>query len=204
MPFKNLKKEDWIAAGIRGLSTGLTMWAATGLGGDDDTTQYEPAPPTEGTQSKFQPLGDMEFLPDGAAPIFDANPGWLPESVDFGSDVMSNILSGPNMRSMVNTPQNLERLALDSSFLSNFDLNSVIPDWSSVFEGPMGDTLNNFAEKGVDMNGMVPGMFLKPGNPGVGLMQKIIPAAQQGVVDNLVKNEAIPPNAYQVGDWVGD
>ena len=68
----------------------------------------------------------------------------------------------------------------------------------------MGGVLNTFAESGVDMNGMVPGMFLKPDNPGTGLIQKILPFAQQGVVNNLIQNEAIPPNAYEVGDWVGD
>ncbi|MGA0407646.1 MAG: hypothetical protein ACO3PR_06105, partial [Limisphaerales bacterium] len=194
---------NWIAAGIRGLSTGLTMWAATGLGGgDNDTTQYKPAPPTEGTQSKFQPLGDMEFLPDGAAPIFDQIPGF--PDIDFGSGVMSNILNGPNMRSQVNSIGNLERLAWDSSILDNFDLNKVIPDWGEVFEGPVGDVLNQAVGNGLDMNGLVPGIFLKPDNPGTGLIQQILPFVQQGVVNNLVENEAIPPNAYQVGDWVGD
>lgn len=200
MVFNNLKKEDWIAAGIKGLSTGLTIYAATGLGGDSDTTKYKPAPPTEGTQSKFQPLGDMEFLPDGAAPIFNQIPGL--EDIDFGAGVLSNILNGPNMRSQINSVTNLQRLAWDSSILNNFDLNKVIPDWSDIFDGPIGGILNNFAESGADMNGMVPGMFLKPDNPGVGLIEKILPFAQQGVVDNLVQNEAIPPNAYQVGDTI--
>lgn len=202
MIFKNLKKEDWIAAGIRGLSTGLTIWAATGLGGDDGGDDYNPKPPTEGSQTQYQPLGDMEFLPDGAAPIFSQIPG-MPD-IDFGSGVMSNILSGPNMQSQVNSIGNLERLAWDSSILDNFDLNKVIPDWGDVFGGPVGGVLNNFAENGVDMNGMVPGMFLKSDNPGTGLIQQILPFAQQGVVNNLIQNEAIPPNAYEVGDWVGD
>ena len=199
MVFNNLKKEDWIAAGIRGLASGLTIYAATGLGGgggDGDA----PTPPTEGTQTKYQPIGDMEFLPDGAAPIFNQIPGL--EDIDFGAGVLSNILNGPNMRSQINSVTNLQRLAWDSSILNNFDLNKVIPDWSSIFEGPMGGVLNNFAESGMDMNGIVPNMFLKPDNPGVSLIEKILPFAQQGVVDNLVQNEAIPPNAYQVGDTI--
>ena len=199
MVFNNLKKEDWIAAGIRGLASGLTIYAATGLGGgggDGDA----PTPPTEGTQTKYQPIGDMEFLPDGAAPIFNQIPGL--EDIDFGAGVLSNILNGPNMRSQINSVTNLQRLAWDSSILNNFDLNKVIPDWSSIFEGPMGGVLNNFAESGMDMNGIVPNMFLKPDNPGVSLIEKILPFAQQGVVNNLVQNEAIPPNAYQVGDTI--
>lgn len=201
MVFKNLKKEDWIAAGIQGLSTGLTIWAATGLGGDKGGG-YNPKPPTEGTQTKYAPIGDMDFLPDGAAPIFNQIPG-MPD-IDFGSGVMSNILNGPNMRSQVNSIGNLERLAWDSSILDNFDLNKVIPDWGDAFPGPIGDVLNTAVGNGVDMNGLVPNMFLKSDNPGTGLIQSLLPLVQQGVVNNLIQNEAIPENAYQVGDWVGD
>ena len=198
MVFDNLKKEDWIAAGIKGLSAGLTIYAATGLGGGGggDT----PTPPTPGTQTQYQPIGDMEFLPDGAAPIFNQIPGM--EDIDFGSGVMSNILSGPNQTAQVNSPMNMERLGWDSSILDSFDLNKVIPDWTDVFGGTVGEIMNGFADDGMDMNGLVPGMFLKSGNPGVGLLQQILPFAQQGVVNNLVENEAIPPNAYQVGDTI--
>ena len=201
MIFKNLKKEDWIAAGIRGLATGLTMWAATGLGGDGEGGNDTP---TEGSQTQYQPIGDMDFLPDGAAPIFDRIPIPLVKNIDFGAGVMSNILNGPNMQSQVNSVGNLERLAWDSTILDNFDLNKVIPDWSDGFGGVVGEVMNSFADDGVDMNGMVPGMFLKSDNPGTGLIQQILPFAQQGVVNNLIQNEAIPPNAYEVGDWVGD
>ena len=201
MVFKNLKKQDWISAGIRGLSSGLTIWAATGLGGGDDAGGGNNKP-TEGTQTQYQPIGDMEFLPDGAAPIFGMSEGWDSGSIDFGSGVMSNIMSGPNQTAQINSPMNMERLGFDSSILGNFDLNEVISDWTSVFDGPLGGVVQQFADKGVDVNALIPNVLSKMDNPATGLIQQILPFAQQGVIDNLVENEAIPPNAYQVGDTI--
>lgn len=208
MVFKNLKQQDWIAAGIQGLSSGLTIYAATGLGGGGDNAPK----PTPGTQTPYQPIGDMEFLPDGAAPIF----GGSTESIDFGSDVMSNIMAGPNQIAQANSTMNMDRLMFDSSILENFDLNKAIPDWGEAFGGPMGDVFQQMADDGMDMNQGVLGMFLKPDNPGTGLLQSILQRAQVGVLNNLIENESIPKNSLtddglvtpmsewpEIGDRVG-
>ena len=122
--FGNLKKEDWIAAGLRGLSTGLTIYAASkmGGGGTKDT-------PTPGTQTEFQPIGDMDFLPDNAFPILDAAGIDAP---DFGSTVMQNIASGPNALAQVNTPMNMARMQFDPTaplfdVTPELDLDAIIP-----------------------------------------------------------------------------
>ena len=63
--FKNLKSSDWIAAGLRGLSTGATIYFTQGLGGGGDAPKDTPTP---GTQTASQPIGDMDFLPATPCP----------------------------------------------------------------------------------------------------------------------------------------
>ena len=122
----NLKTSDWIAAGLRGLSAGLTIYAGSKLGGGGDT----PDKPTPGTQTEFQPIGDMSFLPDGAMPITQAagiaNP-------DFGETVFQNLSAGVNQLAQVNTPMNMARMAFDPTaplfdITPELDVDAIIPE----------------------------------------------------------------------------
>lgn len=125
--FDNLKSSDWIAAGLRGLSAGLTIYAGQGLGGGGGGT---PNTPTPGTQTEFQPIGDMDFLPDGAMPITQAAGITNP---DFGETVFQNLSAGVNQLAQVNTPMNMARMAFDPTaplfdITPELDVDALIPE----------------------------------------------------------------------------
>ena len=123
--FDNLKTSDWIAAGLRGLSTGLTIGLGQGFGGGET-----PKAPTPGTVTPTQPIGDMDFLPDGAMPILGQSGI---DSPDFGATVAENLAAGPNLTAQINTPMNVSRMQFDPTaplfdITPEVDLNAIIPD----------------------------------------------------------------------------
>jgi hypothetical protein len=124
--FKNLKSSDWIAAGLRGLSAGATIYFGQGMGGGGDTPKDTPTP---GTQTANSPIGDMDFLPDGASPILGAAGVDVP---DFGATVMQNLAGGPNALAQVNTPMNFSRMKFDPTaplfdVTPELDVDAIIP-----------------------------------------------------------------------------
>lgn len=124
---KDLKTSDWIAAGLRGLSAGATIYFGQGLGGDGDKPKDTPTP---GTQDANSPIGDMDFLPDNAMPITQMAGITEP---DFGATVMQNIAGGPNALAQVNTPMNMARMAFDPTaplfdITPELDVDAIIPE----------------------------------------------------------------------------
>ena len=130
----NLKSSDWIAAGLRGLSAGATVYFGQGLGGGGGEGGGDTPPPikapTLGTVTPNNPIGDMAFLPDNAMPIFE-NSGLT--EIDFGSTVLENLEMGPNAFAQMNTPMNVQRLQFDPTapmfdITPEVDLNAIIPE----------------------------------------------------------------------------
>ena len=123
----NLKTSDWIAAGLRGLSAGATIYFGQALGGGGGDT---PNTPTPGTQTASSPIGDMDFLPDNAMPITQAAGITSP---DFGETVFQNLSAGVNQLAQVNTPMNMSRMAFDPTaplfdITPELDVDAIIPE----------------------------------------------------------------------------
>ena len=140
--FGNLKSSDWIAAGLRGLSAGVTVLAMDGLGGGDSGDTPPPIKaPTPGTVTPNSPIGDMAFLPDNAMPILE-NSGLT--DIDFGSTVLENLEIGPNAFAQMNTPMNVQRMLFDPTapmfdITPEVDLNAIIPE--PVIGGVLGQVV---------------------------------------------------------------
>ena len=131
--FKNLKKQDWIAAGLRGLSAGATIYFAQGMGGGGDAPKDTPTP---GTQTANSPIGDMDFLPDGAMPIMQKAGIEVP---DFGATVFQNVMAGANQLAQVNTPMNMARMegVLSAPLFDvapELDLDALIPEAPPILD----------------------------------------------------------------------
>ena len=141
--FGNLKSSDWIAAGLRGLSAGATVLAMDGWGGGGGGNDQPPPikAPSPGTATPNSPIGDMQFLPDNALPIFE-NSGLT--EIDFGSTVLENLEVGPNSFAQMNTPMNVQRMLFDPTapmfdITPEVDLNAIIPD--SLTGGVLGQVI---------------------------------------------------------------
>ena len=138
--FDNLKTSDWIAAGLRGLSAGATIHFGKGLGGGGDAPKNAPTP---GTQTANSPIGDMDFLPDGAMPIMQQAGIDVP---DFGATVSENIMSGVNQLAQVNTPMNMERMGFDPTaplfdLTPELDVDAIIPAAPPPIGGPVDEVI---------------------------------------------------------------
>ena len=81
--FKNLKTSDWIAAGIQGLTTFATAYAANALnnGGDVPDKSYQPS--VEGQDAAFRIFSNID----------SENP-----NLDFTGNLVENLLSGGSSR----------------------------------------------------------------------------------------------------------
>ena len=146
--FDNLKKQDWIAAALRGLSAGATIYFTQGMGGPGDGKKDTPTP---GTQDANSPIGDMDFLPDGAFPILD----WAGidiEDMDFMASVLRNVQAGPNALAQVNTPMNYSRMKFDPT-AALFDITPEL-DLDAIIPGAIGGVVGDAVDGGPIVGGL--------------------------------------------------